>query len=170
MANGFYTFDVGAGASQGLQALQGLLTGGRSCMIQVENNSSLILYRSNVGSNRGGFAVAFPADKIEPGKGNIFGHQKASMGIATGSDGWVSYEGTWVDLPTGDPAYSPVLWFCVRWDNPYVGSNKAFVQLAWSQNSIFKARYKAGAGDTSALFIFKLYDANNIRGPQIQEL
>ena len=147
MADPQVTVDIGGAVSAGLSVItgvQGLLTGSRSSTIEIDNNTGVALKYYASGTSSGGWAK-FPDLKIPPMSAIVFGAQNKGMSIMTGTQGWVSYI-------TEDSS----LWFCVGWDNPYIGSNSGSARLGWPGAAQYMVRYQVGDGNTLAPFRFIL--------------
>ena len=181
------TFDIGGGASAGLSALQfvqSLLTGARTAVIQVENYTSLTLFYKGR-KDYHGLLKAFPADTIEPGKANIFGAQNKGGSFMTGAEGYVYYAGSKSLLTTsyfgqdplpGDTGVLGEFYLLVQWDLPFIGDpfsaqgNSASAQLTGGYRNNYKVRKFAGGGSDNVQFLFRLYEKDQIAGPQIADL
>jgi hypothetical protein len=141
------TVDIGGAVSAGLSAITGvqsLLQGSRSATIEIDNNTDLKLKYLATGYSSGGYAK-FPDTEIKPMSAIVFGAQNKGGSLLTGTVGWVSYF-----------AEDSSLWFCVAWDNPYLGSNSAGARLGWAKADQYMVRFQVGDGNTLAPFRFIL--------------
>jgi hypothetical protein len=146
MADPQVTLDIGGAVSASLSvitAVQGLLTGGRSATIEIDNNTGLKLKWLASHPIHGGFAK-FPEPEINPMSAMVFGAQNKGSAL-TGTDGWVLYY-----------AEDSQLLLSVVWDNPYVGANKGYARLSSNKADQYMVRFLVGAGNTLAPFRFIL--------------
>ncbi len=136
---------VGAGVSATVAAINTvspyIAGGSRSVIIEVGNGSNTTLRAVSYRNQHGGFGIN-PRGEIPSNTWNVFGAK--STGIATGTEGSVTYAGNGIN-------------FTVYWDNPYAGSNKCKATLSGPNAGNYRAFYACGRGNKNAHMTYQLF-------------
>ena len=137
----FAGVSAAVGAINGVIDLVTKIQSARSVVVEVDNNTDLLLTRTGDNLVHGGYAKD-PDHEIAPHAPLVFGG--VSRGLFTGTEGYVDW------------AAGPVT-FRIHWDCPYVGTNSANVQVLGPDAGHYQAFVTAGAGNTAAQMKFELF-------------
>jgi hypothetical protein len=113
----------------------GNLAVNRSVAAALVNHTGGTLNKSGSGHDHGSFWQS-PPGQIAPG--GFGGWLSAQSGVATGTEGWVSYKTP--DGVTVEPS----------WDNPYIGSNSCDVTLSGSAKYRYRVTKSCGSGNVTS--------------------
>ena len=130
-----------------IKTVLGVLTGARSVLIEIDNNTPLALTRFAHHHDHGGFA-ALPPLQIAPKAAVVFGSQDKAGSIGTGTEGSVSWAGDGLDMLVG-------------WSNPFIGENSTNVGsnnsgLGGENANRYLVLHQAGVGNAQAHMRFIL--------------
>jgi hypothetical protein len=145
MSNGDNTLENAAASltEDAIKALATFLTGARSVICEISNNTELTLTKTGDNLDHGGFAVS-PDVVIPPHTASGFGAQSVGGSIATGTEGRVFYSAPGID-------------FTAHWDNPFIGSNSSDASVGGPHAQAFVAFTETGVGNTDAHMRYFLF-------------
>jgi len=129
-------------AADALKALASSLTGDRSVIVSISNNTDLTLTLKETHHDHGDFASQ-PPQTIGPRTAAGFSSENHGL---VGTQGAVTYDST-------DGGAS----FVFGWDNPRVGSNSASASKTGPQKSRLLVGFSAGSGNSSAPMHYWLF-------------
>lgn len=112
----------------------------RSVVLEVDNRTDIPLQAVSTSQKRGAFHHP-PHGQIPPGHYSVF--TSRSTGIATGTEGNVTYAGDGFNL-------------VVYWKNPYIGSNKCWTNLSGPNAASYQVFSACGGGNKGAHMRYEL--------------
>jgi hypothetical protein len=132
-----------------------VLREGRSCVIEVVNQTEHVLTVTDVTPLHGAFAT-HPRPRIGPRECDVFGAQNLPKALGVGCEGAVTYgvaEGLTVTL---------------YFDNPFAGRNFAGAQFSGRRASEYTCESAAGTGDqlVRMRFVIRREPNNSARGAE----
>ena len=128
-------------AADALKALASSLTGDRSVVVSISNNTDLTLTLKETHHDHGDFATR-PPQTIGPHTAAGFSSENYGL---VGTQGTVTYDS------------NGGLSFVFGWDNPQVGSNSASASKTGPQKSRFLVGFSAGSGNSGAPMNYWLF-------------
>jgi hypothetical protein len=130
-----------AALAEAIKEVMGSLTGGRSCVLHINNNTDLTLNKTGEDLSHGGWGMP-PESQIPPKHALVFGAE--SSGFMTGAEGKVTFSGGGVDL-------------VVYWDNPWAGSNGCDLTVSGPKAGDVRPNHACGVGNEGAHMLYELY-------------
>ena len=109
----------------------------RSCIIEFWNHTDFTVRVRGSSHAHGGF-IEPPSIEVPPQTTDIFGSQSDAFSIATGTEGFVTYD-------IGDINTSAVL----RWNNPFVGGNGCSGRVEGEKGFAFEMKAICGGGNNA---------------------
>jgi hypothetical protein len=129
-------------APEQARVLESLLTEGRSCVVEVTNETTQTMRRVSLAAPHGVF-VTQPAALVLPGSRDVFGMQNRPRGIGVGCEGIVRYA-------LGETGFE------LRFDNPFAGRNFAGAQFSGKSANDYTCEAHAEEGDARVRVRFVL--------------